>query len=316
MRLYTDKVSPGIHGCHTSPFSSPELFTLSRCFSSWKALFALFVAEYLPLIRSSPTKGTPRKKISEAPNLPRLQLGNPLIFISLQKPCFCLPPQANTYFPVHPSAISISNHHHGRVAGAHHTSAHGASREASPTSNENALQLLPGGHEVPFVFLKKMVIINHNNKPLTLSLKRGGLQICPSLVEFTSIKNMNIKMKWECEWWVEWSELCRRTSVTRTRRGQQTNNETEGKVRNANEHEHECQNCDSKRYDWGETTLNIKNTERWRLKVPKRICTMALNAEMNDGSKHLKIRKMLTSNAWMGMKNGSERQTKEKKMWH
>ena len=108
----------------------------------------------------------------------------------------------------------------------------------------------------------------------------------------------------------------RDTSVTRTRRGQQMNNETEGKVRNANEHEHECQNCDSKRYDWGETTLNVKNTERWRLKVPKRICAMALNAEMNDGSKHLKLRKIVTSNAWMGMKNGSECQTKEKKRWH
>ena len=155
MRLYTDKVSPGIHGCHTSPFSSPKLFTLSRCFSSWKALFALFIVEYLPLIRSSPTKGTPQKQISEAPNLSRLHLRNPLLFISLQKPCFCLPPQANTCFPVHPSTISISNYHHGRVAGAHHTSAHGASLEASPTSNENVLQLLSGGHEVPFFFKKK-----------------------------------------------------------------------------------------------------------------------------------------------------------------
>ena len=179
MRLYTDKVSPGIHGCHTSPFSSPEPFALSGCFSSWKALFALFVAEYLPLIRSFPTKGTPWKKISKAPNLPRLQPRNPLLFISLQKPCFCLPPQVNTCFPVHPSTISISNHHHGWAAGVHHTSAHGASWEASPTSNENALQLLLSGHEVPFVFFKKMVIINHSNKPLTLGLKRGGLHKCP-----------------------------------------------------------------------------------------------------------------------------------------
>ena len=155
MRLYTDKVSPGIHGCHTFPFSSPKLFALSGCLSSWKSLFALFVAEYLPLIRSSPAKGTPRKKIFEAPNLPACSPEILSSFISLQKPYFCLPPQANTCFPMQPSTISISNHRHGRAASAHHTTAHGASREASPTSNENALQLFSGGHEVPFDYKKK-----------------------------------------------------------------------------------------------------------------------------------------------------------------
>lgn len=56
--------------------------------------------------------------------------------------------------------------------------------------------------------------------------------------------------------------------------------------------------------------------ERWWLKVPKRICTMALNVEMNDGLECQKLRKMVTSNAWMDMRKGSERQTKEKKGWH
>ena len=41
----------------------------------------------------------------------------------------------------------------------------------------------------------------------------------------------------------------RDTSVTRTHRGQQMNNKIEGKTRCASEHE--CQNCDSERYDWG-----------------------------------------------------------------
>ena len=56
--------------------------------------------------------------------------------------------------------VALSNHHHGRAVDAHHTYAHGASREASPTPNENALQLLPGGHEMPFVSNYK----NSNNK--------------------------------------------------------------------------------------------------------------------------------------------------------
>ena len=52
------------------------------------------------------------------------------------------------------------------------------------------------------------------------------------------------------------------------------------------------------------------------------MCTMALNAKLeNDGGTERqteqsfwmpKLRKMMTQNAWMGMKDGSERQTKRK----
>ena len=63
-----------------------------------------------------------------------------------------------------------------------------------------------------------------------------------------------------------------------------------------------------------------QNTEIWWLKVPERICTMALNAKLKkDGSIECldeyekllwtpKLRKMVAQNAWMGMKKGSEHQ--------
>ena len=49
---------------------------------------------------------------------------------------------------------------------------------------------------------------NNNNKTKHFW---GGLQICPSSVEFTSARNMNTRVKRKCEKWVEWSELYRIT---------------------------------------------------------------------------------------------------------
>ena len=78
---------------HSSPQNISEVPNLSLQFS-----FPSTVCLSSPL-------GNPLQKNPEAPNLPPLYLS--------KKPCFCLPPQANTCFPVHPSAISILNHHHG-----------------------------------------------------------------------------------------------------------------------------------------------------------------------------------------------------------
>ena len=67
---------------------------------------------------------------------------------------------------------------------------------------------------------------------------RGGLQICPSSVEFTSVRNINTGVKRKCEKWVKWSELYRRKRKTpkgtsRTQaRSNQTNEDTRGKTSN------------------------------------------------------------------------------------
>ena len=40
MRLYTDKVNPGIHGSHTSPFFSFKLYVLSGCLVSYNQILS------------------------------------------------------------------------------------------------------------------------------------------------------------------------------------------------------------------------------------------------------------------------------------
>ena len=79
------------------------------------------------------------------------------------------------------------------------------------TLHADGIKLSVGG---PLPSLKN-VIPNQEKicSPQVLTTK-GGLQICPSSVEFTSVRSMSIEMKWECEGRVKRSELYRRIKET------------------------------------------------------------------------------------------------------
>ena len=67
--------------------------------------------------------------------------------------------------------------------------------EVVPHFQKNIFSSSPGWYKIPFSAIDK----SHNNKHWSWFAKRRGLQICPSMVEFTSVRNMNNGVKRKCE---------------------------------------------------------------------------------------------------------------------